>query len=110
MPPRSPYGRCPCHHGSGHPPDPCCRFGYGACNGTIDLAALIHAIMRQPGELPLLLRTALDATIGFAALHRCRQLLGPGLGLPSLKGREAELSSSIEIPSYGLDERYLERS
>jgi adenosylhomocysteine nucleosidase len=53
-------------------------------NGTIDLAALIHAIMRQPGELPMLLRTALDALIGFAALLRCRQSLGPGLGLPSL--------------------------
>jgi len=28
---RSPYGRGPCHHGSSHPPDPCCRFGFGAC-------------------------------------------------------------------------------
>ena len=57
-------------------------------NGTIDLAGLIHAIMREPGELPMLLRTALDARIGFAALLRCRQLLGAGLGLPSLQAGE----------------------
>jgi len=79
-------------------------------NGTIDLAALIHSIMRRPGELPMLLRTALDAWIGFAALLRCRQLLGPGFGLPALQGRGPKLSSGIEIPIYGLDGRYLERS
>jgi adenosylhomocysteine nucleosidase len=61
-------------------------------NGTIDLAALIHSIVRQPSELPMLLRTALDALIGFAELLRCRQLLGPGLGLPSLQARGPELS------------------
>jgi adenosylhomocysteine nucleosidase len=64
-------------------------------NGTINLAALIHATMKQPSELPMLLRTALDALIGFAALLRCRQLLGPGLGLPSLQACEPEPSSSI---------------
>jgi adenosylhomocysteine nucleosidase len=79
-------------------------------NGTIDLVALIRAIMKRPGELPMLLRTVLDAVIGFAALLRCRQLLGPGLGLPSLQARGPELNPSIEIPIYDLDERYLERS
>ena len=79
-------------------------------NGTIDLAALIHSIMRQPDELPALLRTALDAWTGFAALLRCRQLLGPGLGLPALQAREPERGPSIEIPIYGLDGRYLKRS
>lgn len=63
-------------------------------NGTIDLAALIHAILKQPGELPTLLRTALDAWTGFAALLRCRQLLGPGLGLPALQAREPEHRNS----------------
>ena len=77
-------------------------------NGTIDLAALIHAIMRRPDELPLLLRTAQDAMIAFAALLRCRRLLGPGLGLPSLQASEPE--PRVEIPIYDLDERYLERS
>ena len=77
-------------------------------NAPIDLAALIHAIMRRPDELPLLLRSAQDAMIAFAALLRCRRLLGPGLGLPSLQASEPE--PRVEIPIYDLDERYLERS
>ena len=77
-------------------------------NGTIDLTALIRATVRRPGELPMLLRTALDALIGFAALLRCRQLLGPGFGLPSLQA--CTPSPSVEIPAYGLNERDLERS
>jgi hopanoid-associated phosphorylase len=79
-------------------------------DGTIDLAALIRSIMRRPSELPMLLGTALDALVGFAELVRCRQLLGPGLGLPSLQGREPELSPSIEIPIYGLSNDYPQRS
>ena len=70
-------------------------------NGTIDLAALIHSIMRRPGELPMLLRTALDAWIGFAALLRCRQLLGPGFGLPALQAPGPKLNPGSEIPIYG---------
>jgi len=64
-------------------------------NGTIDLAALIRATVKQPSELSMLLRTALDALIGFAALLRYRRLLGPGLGLPSLQSCKPEPSSSI---------------
>jgi hypothetical protein len=41
-------------------------------NGTIDIAALIRSMMKEPSELPMLLRTALDAVIGVAALLRCR--------------------------------------
>jgi len=73
-------------------------------NGTIDLAALFRSIMRQPGELPLLFRTALDAAIGFTALLRCRRLLGPGLGLPSLRVGGLKQSPSVEIPICGLDD------
>ena len=82
-------------------------------NGTIDLATLIRSMMTEPSELPMLLRTALDALVGFAALLRCRQLLGPGLGLPSLQVREPDLRPSWEIPeaaTYCFDDRYLERS
>jgi adenosylhomocysteine nucleosidase len=83
-------------------------------NGTIDLAALIRAIKKRPGEFPMLLRIALDAWTGFAALLRCRQLLGPGLGLPALHARGPEpdpsTDPSIDIPIYGLDSRRLERS
>jgi adenosylhomocysteine nucleosidase len=71
-------------------------------NGTIDLAATIRAIMRQPSELPMLVRTALDALIGFTALLRCRQLLGDGLGLPGLQVREPEPSPRVEVPIDGL--------
>jgi hopanoid-associated phosphorylase len=67
-------------------------------NGTIDLATLIRSMMREPSELLMLLRTALDALIAFAALLRCRQLLGPGLGLPSLRERQPDPRPSIEIP------------
>jgi adenosylhomocysteine nucleosidase len=79
-------------------------------NGTINLAALIHSIMRQPGEFPMLLRIALDAAIGFSALLRCRQSLGPGFGLPSLQARRPEPSARVETPAYDPDERYLESS
>ena len=82
-------------------------------NGTIDLAALIRSMMREPGELPMLLRTALDALIGFSALLRCRQLLGPGLGLPSLRVREPGLRPSMEIPEAAiccLEDRHVEGS
>jgi len=69
-------------------------------NGTIDPAALVRAIVGQPGELPMLLRTALDALIGFAALLRCRQLLGPGLGAPFLKQLGSEPGRSLEVATY----------
>jgi adenosylhomocysteine nucleosidase len=71
-------------------------------DGSIDFAALIGAIVRQPCELPMLLQTTLDALIGFAALLRCRQLLGPGLGLPSLQRTGLGPSGSVEVPAYGL--------
>ncbi|MFB9263712.1 adenosylhopane nucleosidase [Bradyrhizobium erythrophlei] len=66
-------------------------------NGTIDLATLIRSMMREPGELLMLPRTTIDALIGFAALLRCRQLLGPGLGFPSLRERQTDARLSIEI-------------
>ena len=66
-------------------------------NGTIDLATLIRSMMREPSEFLILMRTALDALIGFAALLRCRQLLGSGLALPSLHEREAGPKPSVEI-------------
>ena len=68
-------------------------------NGTIDPVAVVHDIVRRPGELPMLLRIALDALFGFAALLRCRQLLGPGLGVPSLRhfGSEPGLSTRFRL-------------
>jgi adenosylhomocysteine nucleosidase len=65
-------------------------------DGTIDLATLIHSAMREPRELPMLLRTAMDALVGFAALVRYRPLLDPGFGLPDLRMPEPDLGSALE--------------
>jgi hopanoid-associated phosphorylase len=51
-------------------------------DGTIDMAAVVRSMVKEPGELPILLRTALDALVGLAALFRGRQLLGPHFALP----------------------------
>ena len=51
-------------------------------NGTIDIGAMVRAILRSPGELPMLLRTARDAVIGGTALFRSRKLLDKTFGLP----------------------------
>ena len=66
-------------------------------NGTIDLAAVIRSLAREPSDLPMLLRTTLDALIGFAALFRCRQLLGPALGLPALPIPTPERKASMKV-------------
>jgi len=71
-------------------------------NGTIDLAAVIRSLAKEPSDLPMLLRTTLDALIGFAALFRCRQLLGPALGLPALPIPAPERKASMESPGASL--------
>ena len=53
-------------------------------DGAMDLAAVLGALARNPRQLPALIRTGVEAEKGFAALLRCRQLLGPGLGLGQL--------------------------
>ncbi len=52
-------------------------------DGRVDLPAILASLARNPRQLPGLIRTGLDARIAFAALLRCRQLLGPGFGLDS---------------------------
>lgn len=54
-------------------------------DGTIDLIALLRSAMKNPADLSLLLRTALDAMVGFTALVRCRPMLGPSMGLPTFQ-------------------------
>jgi adenosylhomocysteine nucleosidase len=53
-------------------------------NGRINRAAILGSLARRPSQLPLLVRTAIDARIAFRALSRGRRLLGPGLGYPDL--------------------------
>ena len=50
-------------------------------DGKVDLAAILLSLGKNPGQLPGLIRTGLDARVAFAALLRCRQLLGPGYAL-----------------------------
>jgi len=54
-------------------------------DGTPDLPAVIRSLTRQPGQLPALVRTALDMQIARRALRRGRGLLGAGLGFPDFR-------------------------
>ena len=53
-------------------------------DGTIDQRAVLGAVARSPGQLPLLMRNAMDVRTALRALSRGRRLLGPGLGYPDL--------------------------
>jgi len=53
-------------------------------DGTINQRAVLGAVLRAPGQLPLLLRNAADTRRALRALSRGRRLLGPGLGYPDL--------------------------
>ena len=55
-----------------------------APNGKISGGAVLGSLARTPGQLPSLLRTAVDARTAFRALLRGRRLLGPGLAYPDL--------------------------
>jgi adenosylhomocysteine nucleosidase len=54
-------------------------------DGTADVLAVSRSVLRQPGQLPDLMRTALDAWIARTALRRGRRMLGPGLSFPHLR-------------------------
>jgi hopanoid-associated phosphorylase len=53
-------------------------------DGTINQRAVLGSILRMPGQLPMLVRNAIDARTAYRALSRGRRLLGPGLGYPNL--------------------------
>lgn len=53
-------------------------------DGKVDLAAILSSLGRNPGQLPGLIRTGLEARAAFVALLRGRQLLGLGLALVDL--------------------------
>ena len=48
---------------------------------------MLRLLVKNPGDLPTILRTALDARAARATLMRGRQLLGPRLGLPDFRAR-----------------------
>ena len=51
-------------------------------DGSSDIAAVLFALLRRPGELPDLLRVGREARTARAALAIVRSLLGPRFGLP----------------------------
>jgi hopanoid-associated phosphorylase len=51
-------------------------------DGTVNQRAVLGSLLRRPGQLPLLLRNAIDTRTALRALSRGRRLLGPGLGYP----------------------------
>lgn len=52
-------------------------------DGTTDLWAVLRSVMREPGQVPDLLRTALDARVAWQSLRSARERLGTGLGFPA---------------------------
>ncbi len=50
-------------------------------DGKVDGAAIARSLLRDPRQIPALIRTGLDARKAFAALLRCRETLGPGFAL-----------------------------
>jgi adenosylhomocysteine nucleosidase len=63
-------------------------------DGTADVAAVFRSVVRQPGQLPALVRTAFDAWIARAALHRGRRMLGAGLGFPRFSDGVSDVGTS----------------
>ena len=51
-------------------------------DGGTDLPAVLRSLLANPGQLPALIRTALEAERGFRALIRGHRRLGPRLGGP----------------------------
>jgi len=53
-------------------------------DGAISVAAVLGSVARKPGQLPLLVRTGIDAQRALRALLRGRRRLGARLGYPDL--------------------------
>jgi hopanoid-associated phosphorylase len=53
-------------------------------DGSIALGRVLWSVMRQPSQIPALIRTGRESEKAFAALLRCVEALGPGLGCPYL--------------------------
>jgi adenosylhomocysteine nucleosidase len=49
-------------------------------DGTMDVAAVLGSLGKNPGQIPQLVRVAADAFRAYSALLGCHRRLGPGLG------------------------------
>ena len=63
-------------------------------DGTADVVAVLRSVAQQPSQLPALVRTALDAAIARAALHRGRRMLGEGLAFPDFSNSVPDIRVS----------------
>ena len=72
--------------GSGLPP---LVSGAITQSGTVNLLAVLRAILLDPRQIPALIRTARESNAAFEALLRCRDILGLGLAGPD--GRKLAL-------------------
>jgi hypothetical protein len=62
---------------------PAARVGMKS-DGGMDLPAVLRSLLANPGQLPALIWTGLEAERGFRALLRGYRCLGPRLGGPDL--------------------------
>jgi hypothetical protein len=67
-------------------------IGAMRADGTTDIPAMLRLLVRNPSELPKILRTAFDVRAARAALRRGRQLLGPSLGVPEIRPLERDVA------------------
>jgi hypothetical protein len=47
--------------------------------GKVNLAAVLGSVVKRPGQIPQAIRMARESNAAFAALFRCRALLGDSL-------------------------------
>lgn len=55
-------------------------------DGGMDIGAVLRSLVRDPRQLPALIRTGREAEIAFRALLRGRDRLGPTLGFADIQG------------------------
>lgn len=61
-------------------------------DGTTDVTAVLRSLMREPRQIPDLIRTARDARVAWRALWSARDRLGAGLGFAEETDVVAELA------------------
>jgi len=64
-------------------------------DGSMDLAAVLASIARDPRQIPALIRTGRDAGAAFRALLRGRQVLGAALGFADVEGGDPALADVL---------------
>ena len=58
---------------------PACASVALTAEGKVNLAAVLGSVVKRPGQIPQIMRMARESNAAFAALFRCRALLGDRL-------------------------------